>query len=69
MRGSEKVYVLEDEQLALLERVEDGLYGDGTSLTPDTRRDLANTLNLVLGQIRQQKIELQGNQKKENDDE
>lgn len=48
------VYVVEDFQFAKLRMVEKRLYGDGSRLTEDARRDLANLLNLILSEIAEQ---------------
>lgn len=44
---------MEPRQFAILREIEKGLYDD-RPLTPDTRRDLANRLNLILNQVRDQ---------------
>lgn len=42
------VYVFEAGDMRILEQVKRRLYGDGTPLTSDERRDLANTLDAAL---------------------
>lgn len=42
-------YLIENEDFAKLREIERQLYGNGSSMTPDTRRDLANLLNLING--------------------
>ncbi len=51
-------YFVEPEQLAELRAINKALYGDGTPLTPDRRRDLANALNVLLGSIEKQTLDL-----------
>lgn len=46
--------LLDPEQLAQLRLINSQLYGDGTSLSPDRRRDLADSLRIELDQIRDQ---------------
>lgn len=41
-------YFIEPEDVNKLHGIKDALYGDGTHLTPDTRRDLANKLDYLL---------------------
>jgi hypothetical protein len=41
-------YAFEPEQFAKLQQINKELFGDGTSLTPDRRRDLANLMHLIL---------------------
>ena len=48
-----KVYALDSDQLDILNYVKSKLYGDGSKLTSDARRDLANTLDAVLRNIEQ----------------
>lgn len=50
-------YFLEPEQLEVLRHVGKALYGDGRQLTADARRDLANQLNLLIGQVSSQALE------------
>lgn len=52
------VYLVEQEQLAELQAINKALYGDGAHLTANRRRDLANALNVLLGQIEQQTFAL-----------
>lgn len=52
------VYLIEPAQLDELRAINKALYGDGTHLTADQRRDLANALNVLLGQIEQQTFAL-----------
>ena len=52
------MYFVDPEQLALLKKIEDFLYGD-TSLKPgflDRKRDMANLLNLVRTKIESQEL-------------
>jgi hypothetical protein len=44
-------YLFDQHGWALLKKVKKGLYGDGTHLTPDTRRDLANMLEAAMMQV------------------
>ena len=46
--SADKLYVVEGTFLQFLLRLQNHLYGDGTHLTPDQRRDLANALNAHL---------------------
>lgn len=41
-------YIFEPHWFKKLREVERGLHGNGSLLTPDQRRDLANLLSLVL---------------------
>lgn len=41
-------YAFEPEDMARLRTINTKLFGDGTRLTPDARRDLANLMRLVL---------------------
>jgi hypothetical protein len=45
------MYIIEQHQMDKLFEVAKGLYGDGSILTSDNRRDLANLLNLILSEI------------------
>jgi hypothetical protein len=51
-------YLLDDSQFRILERVKRDLYGNGSTLTPDARRDLANTMYAVLLTVEQCHIDL-----------
>lgn len=42
------IYLLDSDQLSVLQRVKTRLYDEMTQLTADDRRDLANTLDAVL---------------------
>jgi hypothetical protein len=44
-------YLLDTAHYQLLRSLEKALYGDGSALTPDKRRDLANLLNLVMSRL------------------
>jgi hypothetical protein len=44
-------YLCEEHMFRKLREISRRLYGDGSTLTLDERRDLANTLNYVLGEI------------------
>jgi hypothetical protein len=46
------IYMIDESQMKRLRFIEMALYGTGTPVTPDARRDLANNLNLVLNEIR-----------------
>lgn len=46
--------LIEPEQLAQLRLINSQLYGDGTLMSPDRRRDLADSLRIELDQIRDQ---------------
>jgi hypothetical protein len=48
-----EAYVVEADLLAKLRSVMDALYVDG-ALTPDRRRDLANQMHALIGQIESQ---------------
>ena len=50
--ASQDVVTIDSWHLTRLRAVEKGLYGDGSILTADGRRDLANALNLVLSEMR-----------------
>lgn len=49
-----KVYVLDEDQWRRLLGIEQALYGDGTVMSEDRRRDLANALNGLTHEIRTQ---------------
>lgn len=51
-------YFLEPEQLKQLRLINQGLYGDGTLLSSDRRRDLANCLMALIGQVISQSVEV-----------
>ena len=42
------MWLIEDEDFAKLKEINRKLFGDGTHLTPDQRRDLANLMHVVL---------------------
>lgn len=50
------IYLIEQYIYKKLLEVEQALYGDGTRLTPDARRDLANKLNLINNEIRKNEV-------------
>ncbi len=45
------VYILDDNQLAVLKRVMKRLYNEMDRLTADERRDLANAMDAVLHNV------------------
>jgi hypothetical protein len=45
---TDRVYILEMQDFQTLRAVSTRLFGDGTALTPDQRRDLANTMHVTL---------------------
>ena len=45
-------YYAEPNDLAALEHVTNRLYGDGTPLSADERRDLANAMRVIVDRIR-----------------
>ena len=47
-------YYLEPEQLEALQKINTALYGNGSKLTPDQRRDLANWMHVVLHEVSKQ---------------
>jgi hypothetical protein len=47
------VYLLDSDQLAVLKRVMHRLYDESKKMTPDYRRDLANTMDAVLHNVEQ----------------
>lgn len=51
-------YFVEAEQLARLRNISKGLYGNGSVLTADSRRDLANLLHRLLGEFADQPIQV-----------
>lgn len=51
-------FVVESTQLETLKSVARELHGDGSHLTTNGRRDLANQLSLLLGQLQEQRVEL-----------
>lgn len=53
-----KGFFIEQEQLDQLRLIETGWYGDGTHLTPDRRRDLANSLHTFIGAISSQPVQV-----------
>jgi hypothetical protein len=52
-----KTYFIEQYQFDILKNIEKRLYGDGSALTTDMRRDLANRLNVTLLEIKDQEID------------
>jgi hypothetical protein len=46
-----KVYLLDGDQLEVLQRVKRRLYNEVQRLTPDDRRDLANAMDAVLHNV------------------
>jgi len=55
MKGKpDPVYFVDQRQLYHLEQVTQKLFGDGTTLSPDNRRDLANLMRLVVDEIKNQ---------------
>lgn len=52
-------FFVEPEQLAELRAINKALYGDGTPITPDRRRDLANALNMLVSSISKQTFSLE----------
>lgn len=46
---SVRVAVFDIEDFAKLQQINKALHGDGTHLTPDQRRDLANLMTTVMG--------------------
>lgn len=50
-------FIVESEQFTSLRQINNRLFGDGTHLTPDQRRDLANWMWSVLDQIQRQPTE------------
>lgn len=55
----ESAYFVEPEQLVELRAINKALYGDGTQITPDRRRDLANRLDMLLSRVAQQTFSLE----------
>jgi hypothetical protein len=49
-------YAFEPVHFRILQEIEKGLHGNGTNLTGDQRRDLANRLSLILSYA----VELKG---------
>ena len=43
-------YFMEPEDFEKLRKINKDLFGDGSLLTPDKRRDLANLMSLVLAE-------------------
>lgn len=50
-------FVVESRQIDMLKSIARKLHGDGSHLTTDGRRDLANQLSLLLGQLQEQSVE------------
>jgi hypothetical protein len=44
-----EMYWLDKEEFETLKAIERQLYGDGSALSADVRRDMANTMNYILG--------------------
>lgn len=53
MAEKHTIYLLEQFQFDKLRRIENVLFGDGSHLTPDKRRDLANMLSQLLYEVEQ----------------
>lgn len=53
-----KGFFMEPEQLSQLRQVTTAMYGDGSSLTSDRRRDLANTLATLVSRLADQPTEV-----------
>lgn len=51
-------FFVEPEQIARLRSISKGLYGDGSVMTADSRRDLANLLHRLLGEMADQPIQV-----------
>ena len=49
------MWLMDDDDFAKLQHVNKRLFGDGSILTPDQRRDLANLMHLLLGRALHQK--------------
>jgi hypothetical protein len=45
------MFMLDENTMRKLLEVKNGLHGDGSILTPDARRDLANLLSLAVTEI------------------
>lgn len=54
--SSDEGFFVEAEQLVRLRHISKGLYGDGSVLTADRLRDLANLLHRLLGELADQPI-------------
>ncbi len=46
-----KIYMIDSDQLAVLNRVKSRLYNEMVRLTADDRRDLANAMDAVLHNV------------------
>jgi len=46
-----KVYMIDSDQLSVLNRVKKILYNEMEKISPDQRRDLANTLDAIIHSI------------------
>lgn len=53
-----KGFFIEPEQFDQLRAIGQSLYGDGTHITPDRRRDLANRLHTFISEIASQGVEI-----------
>ena len=53
----DKAYYIEDRDLDLLRKINRALFGDGRTLSPDERRDIANMLHVIITHIEQNSIE------------
>ena len=51
---SEKICFVEPHQIRILEQINTDLFGDGRSLDPDKRRDMANQMFVILEEIKEQ---------------
>ena len=57
-RGNYHTYYIEQGQFDKLESINNKLFGDGSSLDPDVRRDMANLMFVVLREVEKQKEEI-----------
>lgn len=48
-----KIYPLDEDGMRKLDKIATALYGNGSHLTPDARRDLAHQLNTLCNELRQ----------------
>ena len=46
-----KCFIFLEDEFSQLKWIEKNLYGDGSNLNPDLRRDMANTLNYLLRSV------------------
>lgn len=54
----EPLYIIDNDQMMRLRLIEKKLFGDGTILTADKRRDLANQFNVLVGEISNQRLKI-----------